>query len=178
MRFTEEQINELFKLKDTLTNKLEKNINENKMLKKNLEIIDVIIKEGSFIKASNLVQSSKNNKNEYYISINNNNVDIAKALVDQNKISISLEKNISINSSVPPLKSFFINRIITKMKKEDLIEVKNKLIKNDEIINCDIIGNNSILQSIIITNYRKKERINEIINTITWSLSRMLENSK
>ena len=33
------------------------------------------------------------------------------------------------------------------------------------------------LREIIIKNYRQKERLDEIINTATWSLTRMLENS-
>ena len=33
------------------------------------------------------------------------------------------------------------------------------------------------LREIIIKNYRQKERVDEIINTATWSLTRMMENS-
>ena len=37
--------------------------------------------------------------------------------------------------------------------------------------------NGSAIREIIIKNYRQKERIDEIINTATWSLTRMVENS-
>jgi len=33
------------------------------------------------------------------------------------------------------------------------------------------------IREIIIKNYRQEERIDEIINTATWSLTRMIENS-
>ena len=36
----------------------------------------------------------------------------------------------------------------------------------------------SLLREVIIKNYRQKERVNEIINTATWSFSKMIENSK
>jgi hypothetical protein len=38
--------------------------------------------------------------------------------------------------------------------------------------------NGSDLREIIIKNYREKERVNELINTAGWSLTRMLENIK
>jgi len=36
--------------------------------------------------------------------------------------------------------------------------------------------NGDTIREIIIKNYRQKERVNEIINTATWSLARMIEN--
>ena len=50
-------------------------------------------------------------------------------------------------------------------------------IKNDEIIDCMINDNGDRIREIIIKNYRQKERVDEIINTATWSLTRMIENS-
>ena len=181
MHFTEEQIKDLFKLKHTLASKLEKNMNENKLLEKNLEIIDMIIKEGSFIKASSLVDHT--NKSEklssfsnYSIQINSNKngMLIANAYITSDKISIVLEKNVSLDVNVPPFKSFFINRIIAGMKKTD---IKDGVSDENKMINCNIVDDKSTLRNITITNYRRKERVNEIVNTITWSLSRMLENS-
>ena len=42
----------------------------------------------------------------------------------------------------------------------------------DYIIN----KNGTDIREIIIKNYRQKERVNELINTAGWSLTRMLEN--
>ena len=44
-------------------------------------------------------------------------------------------------------------------------------------IDCVINKNGPSIREIIIKNYRQKERLDEIINTATWSLTRMLENS-
>ena len=76
-----------------------------------------------------------------------------------------------------PLISFFIERIIGEMKKVDSTDVKNGKIDESSVIDCIINKNGPAIREIIIKNYRQKERLDEIINTATWSLTRMLENS-
>ena len=63
------------------------------------------------------------------------------------------------------------------MKKKDVRQVESGEIKKDDIINCVINNDGSKIREIIIKNYRQKERVDEIINTATWSLTRMIENS-
>ena len=63
------------------------------------------------------------------------------------------------------------------MKKNDIQQVEDGKIKTSEIIDCVINDNDSKIREIIIKNYRQKERVDEIINTATWCLNRMVENS-
>ena len=63
------------------------------------------------------------------------------------------------------------------MKKSDNRLVENGEINEESVINCIINKNGSAIREIIIKNYREKNRIDEIINTATWSLTRMIENS-
>jgi len=63
------------------------------------------------------------------------------------------------------------------MKKNDIQQVEDGKIKNHEVIDCIINDNGSKIREIVIKNYREKERVDEIINTATWSLTRMIENS-
>ena len=63
------------------------------------------------------------------------------------------------------------------MKEKDIKQVESGVIKKDDIINCVINDNGSRIREIIIKNYRQEERVDEIINTATWSLTRMIENS-
>ena len=63
------------------------------------------------------------------------------------------------------------------MKKKDIQQVESGKIKKDDFINCIINNSGSKIREIIIKNYRQKERVDEIINTATWSLTRMIENS-
>ena len=68
-----------------------------------------------------------------------------------------------------------------QMKKEafrdGLDMVKEGKIDPSSVIDCVINKNGPSIREIIIKNYRQKERLDEIINTATWSLTRMLENS-
>ena len=89
----------------------------------------------------------------------------------------SLEDNVVLDPKTPPLKTFFIDRIIGEMKKNDIKQVEDGKIKNHEVIDCIINDNGSKIREIVIKNYRQKERVDEIINTATWSLTRMIENS-
>jgi hypothetical protein len=63
------------------------------------------------------------------------------------------------------------------MKKTDSVDVKDGKIDESSMIDCVINKNGQSIREIIIKNYRQKERLDEIINTATWSLTRMLENS-
>ena len=63
------------------------------------------------------------------------------------------------------------------MKKSDNAAVKDGKINQESVIDCIINKNGSSIREIIIKNYRQKERIDEIINTATWALTRMVENS-
>ena len=63
------------------------------------------------------------------------------------------------------------------MKKSDDRLVENGQIPEESVINCIINKNGTSIREIIIKNYREKNRVDEIINTATWSLTRMIENS-
>ena len=102
---------------------------------------------------------------------------IANAFVTPEKISIIMSEGIGLTDEIPPLRSFFIERIIGEMKKIDSADVKNGKIDQSSVIDCVINKNGPAIREIIIKNYRQKERLDEIINTATWSLTRMLENS-
>ena len=88
-----------------------------------------------------------------------------------------MNEEIGLTDEIPPLRSFFIERIIGEMKKIDSTDVKNGKIDESSVIDCIINKNGPAIREIIIKNYRQKERLDEIINTATLSLTRMLENS-
>ena len=81
----------------------------------------------------------------------------------------------------PPFKSFFINRILEGMKNKDIDKVKQGQLSEIDVISFNTIqkeNNDNILKKIEIKNYRDKDRINEIFNTVAWVFTRMLEKSE
>ena len=177
MGFSDEQINDILELKDQLAGKIAKYLEEIEKLEKNISVLNTVLKQTSFTKASNLSLNTERKKEAIPIIKNSDGSTIANVFVSDDKLSIVLDKNISINSETPPLKTFFIDRIIGEMKNKDNQEVEKGKIRKDDVIDCVISNNGSAIREIIIKNYRQKERVDEIINTATWSLTRMLENS-
>ena len=184
---------ELLALKENLTTQMDKQQEAIEMLAKNLQLLDLILKESSFTKASQLTtttstkeseskeikekqQQQSQQANSIPITQGNDGKIIANAYVTAEQVSIVLDDDVEINADTPPFKSFFLDRIVGEMKKKDSVEAENGKIQKESIIDYIINKNGSDLREIIIKNYRQKERVNEIINTAGWSLTRMLEN--
>ena len=191
MQNTDEQIRKMLELKETIIEKMSKCQDEIDFLQKNLDVLDVILKGSSFTKASALVKNITKQEEpdildtheEDSLEVKKQIVDskdgevIANAFVTPDQVSIVLEDGMILTPEIPPLKTFFIERIIGEMKKSDNAAVKDGKIDQESVIDCIINKNGSAIREIIIKNYRQKERVDEIINTATWSLTRMVENS-
>jgi len=192
MQYTDEQIEKMLELKESIIDKMEKYQEELDFLQKNLDILNIALKGSSFTKASSLprketpqsevvekkIKSQSEEKPESIpIKKNKDGEIIANAFVTPEQVSIILSEGIGLTDEIPPLRSFFIERIIGEMKKTDNVDVKEGKINEDSVIDCIINKNGPSIREIIIKNYRQKERLDEIINTATWSLTRMLENS-
>jgi len=180
MGFSDEQIRNMLELKEDLVEKIIKYKEQIEKLEKNISVLDTILKQSSFTKASDLTRHApKTIKQERKIAItkSSDGTIIANAFVTKEQVSIILENNVTVDTKTPPLKTFFIDRIIAEMKKNDIKQVEDGKIKNHEVIDCIINDNGSKIREIVIKNYREKERVDEIINTATWSLTRMIENS-
>lgn len=174
-------------LRESLIEQIDKHHESIENLEKDITILDLFLKESSFTKASQLTPSKKIEpqeatetikevKNSIPIKQGKDGKIIAKAFVTPEQVSIVLDDNVEINADTPPFKSFFLDRIIGEMKKKDSADVENGKIQRESIIDYIINKNGSDIREIIIKNYRQKERVNELINTAGWSLSRMLEN--
>ena len=171
----------MLELKEEITEKIIKYKEQIEKLERNISVLDTILKQSSFTKASDLTRNAtKTVKQERKVAItkNSDGTTIANVFVTNDEVSIVLEDNVTLDPETPPLKTFFIDRIIGEMKKKDIQQVESGKITKDDVINCIINNNGSKIREIIIKNYRQKERVDEIINTATWSLTRMIENSE
>jgi len=191
MKFSEEQIRDIVTMRDSLVKQIDKHQNAIELLEKNLTILDLVLKESSFTKASSLstvktpepsskitTSSEKSEETSIPITSGSDGKIIANAYITPDQVSIVLADSMEVNADTPPFKSFFIDRIIGEMKRKDSAEAENGKIQKESIIDYIINKNGSDIREIIIKNYRQKERVNEIINTAGWSLTRMLENIK
>ncbi len=206
MKFTEEQIKDIIALKDSLAAQMDRHHRNIIKLEKNITILDSILKESSFTKASHLdletpkdvvEQEQEAAQAEHApqqepqaehapqqllpsipIKKGNTDVIIANAHIAPDSISVILEDGARVSADTPPFKSFFLDRIIAEMKAKDLEEVKHGNIQKEEVIECVVGKDGENIKEITIKNYRLEERAKDLINTVGWSLSRMLEKIK
>jgi len=109
------------------------------------------------------------------------NTVIAQVEVSKEGIEIIPMEYINFNLETPPFKSFFINRILEGMKSKDIDKVKQGQLSETDVISFYTLAKDNsenIIKKIEIKNYRDKERINEIFNTVAWVFTRMLEKSE
>ena len=203
MVFSEAQVKEIVALKESLIEQIDKHQEGIEMLGKNIAMLDLFLKNSSFTKASKLeikkeIEQPKSEiiekpKSEIIEKPKSEIIEkplekstpikrvgdgkiIANAFVTAEQVSIVLDDEISISADTPPFKSFFLDRIIGEMKKKDTVEAENGKIQKESVIDCTINKNGTDIREIIIKNYRQKDRVNELIKTVGWSLTRMLEN--
>ncbi|HEV2192945.1 MAG TPA: hypothetical protein VGR54_04910 [Nitrosopumilaceae archaeon] len=184
MDYSEEQIRDILELKEWISEEIEKHLKEIERLEKNLVILDSVIKQSSFSKASSFVSKSEqkeatlSDKTMIPIKRSTDNKIIANAHVTPDEVIIIPSEDVTLDTETRPFKSFFLGRIIGGMEDKDNLEVQNGKISEDAVINCIINKDGNKIREILIKNYRERERINEIINTASWSFSRMIENSE
>jgi hypothetical protein len=104
------------------------------------------------------------------------NLLISNAEFTSTYVRIPLVDDINLNINTPPFKSFFLNRILEGMKLKDKEKIQKGEIDESEIIDYKVDNDeNGKINSVTISNYRERERLNEIFNTATWVFTRMLE---
>ncbi len=180
MQFSEDQIKDVLEVKEKLTSQIQKHKEEIEMLEKNLALINSLLKQQSFTKASSLKETPQIKKDDYSVPIKKNTDGslIGNAHISPDQVLIVLDDTLNLKEDMHPFKSFFLERIIGEMRKKDIADIEKGIITQDEMINCLINKDGASLREIIIKNYRQKERVNEILNTAAWSLSKMIENVK
>lgn len=99
---------------------------------------------------------------------------LGKASVSGDTISIIPQEDLKFSTQAPPFKSFFWGKIINRMETEDDQAIKEGTLSKLEKISVDIIkDDDDNIQNIIIQNFRKYDRMMDLINTITWTFRKI-----
>lgn len=100
---------------------------------------------------------------------------IAIAQVTRDRVVIEPVAEVVLHSDTPPFKSFLVGKILTGMKsKDEELAAKGRIPKGKEI-RYNVAEKAGRISNISIENYRENERLTEILNTVGWTFSRMLE---
>ncbi len=183
MSYSEENLRDILELREWISEEIEKREKEIDRFRQNLRILDSLVKQSSFSKASSLVsnkqslQQSQQTSSVIPIKTQDNKI-LANAHVTSDELVIIPSEDVILDMETHPFKSFFLGRIIGGMENQDKLDAQNGKIPQNTTISCLVNKDGNRIREILIKNYRQKERVNEIINTVTWSFSRMIENSQ
>ena len=191
MDYSEENMRDILELREWISEEIEKREREIEKFQQNLRILDSLVKQSSFSKASSLISSNKQNMQSAQQSIQANqqissvipiktseNKILANTHVTPDELVIIPLEDTILDVETHPFKSFFLGRIIGGMENQDRVDVQNGKIPQNSAISCLVNKDGTRIREILIKNYRQKERVTEIINTVTWAFSRMIENSQ
>jgi len=100
---------------------------------------------------------------------------MATAVVSPEKIIIIPSSEVRVSQTIPPFQNFFINRILKGYETKDQELVASGKLDAKDALKFGVEETDGIISKVTIENYREKARVNEILNTINWAFTKMLE---
>jgi hypothetical protein len=185
MSFTEEEIRRAADMKMWIEARIAEHEADIERLKQMLLIIDSILRQSSFKTAAEIESKPAVAVSESFESFSEvrplkrakDGLLLGNAYISQDTVVIIPASDIRIMLDTPPFKSFFVNRILEGMRAKDNEAVKGGKMLQNQALSYTVEEDKGRLIKIIIKNYGNQTRLNEIISTVTWSFTRMLEKS-
>ncbi|HXQ92012.1 MAG TPA: hypothetical protein VN739_03335, partial [Nitrososphaerales archaeon] len=100
---------------------------------------------------------------------------IATAFVTAEKIIVVPNSDVKVSQTIPPFQNFFVNRIVKGYESKDQELVSTGKLDSQQALKFTIEESDGNISKVTIENYREKVRLNEILSTINWAFTRMLE---
>jgi hypothetical protein len=100
---------------------------------------------------------------------------IATAFVSNAKIIVVPSSDVKLSQTIPPFQTFFVNRILKGYETKDQELVSSGKLPSAEAMKYTIEESEGNISKVSVENYREKVRLNEILSTINWAFTRMLE---
>jgi len=190
---TDEQLKRAADLKEWLESRISELQEEVEKLKEVEGIVDGILRASSFRPASEVMAASPVSRTPPKVETEEDEggqipeirelrrdkggETIAVARITNERVVIEPVAEVTLKAETPPFKSFLIGKILTNMKAKDQeLATKGSLPKGKEL-SYTVSEKGGRIAGITIENYRENERLTEILNTVGWTFSRMLEKS-
>ena len=144
-------------------------------LKETLSYVDNSLRASTFRQADEMMTETKEAPEVRELKRDKGGQVIATATITPDAVAIEPNSGVVLKTSTPPFKSFLMGKILQEMKaKDEELIGSGKLAKGAEL-RFDADEANGAIVKLVIENYRDKTRLNEILNTVSWTFSRMLE---
>ncbi len=196
--YSEDDVRRAAEIREWLVKQISDKAEELDRLRTTLTLVDSLLKQGSFRAAAALEpraqspppsprQATANSQPARQSNLETTGKDIrplkrakdefvlANAEVATNAITITPAPGVTLSANTPPFRSFFLSRILDGMKGRDAEKVSQGAIKESDTIDYRVDEEGGNIKKITISNYRDKDRLQEIFNTSSWVFTRMLE---
>ena len=175
MDSSERDVKKAAELKLWLEGRIAELQDEIERLKESLGYVDATLRASSFRPANEILTEARKVPEVRALKRDKGDQVIARASVTQDSVSVEPSDGVTLKSVTSPFRSFLLDKILQGMKTSDLDLIsKGKLGKGMEL-RFDVEESNGAIAKLIVENYREMARLNEILNTVSWTFSRMLE---
>lgn len=174
MASSESDVKRAAELKLRLEGRIAQLRDEIDMLSETLNYVDATLRASTFKPAIEMMSEAKEPSEIRELKRDRGGEVIATASITSDAVIIE-PVGVALNSSTPPFKSFLIGKILQGMRtKDEELAGSGKLQKGSEL-RFDVEEGNGSISKLVVENYREKPRLNEILSTVSWTFSRMLE---
>ncbi|MDG6913953.1 MAG: hypothetical protein JRN34_03755 [Nitrososphaerota archaeon] len=143
-------------------------------LKETLGYVDSTLRATTFKPAIEMLAGSKEIPETRELKRDKGGEVIAVATITSDAVSVE-PSGVVLKATTPPFKSFLLGKILDGMKAKDEELVRGGKLAKGAGLKFDVEEANEAITKLIVENYRDKARLNEILNTVAWTFSRMLE---
>ena len=175
MAAPDEQVKKAAELKLWLESRIAELQEETERLKETLMLVDSTLRASTFKSAIDLMDESKEIAETRELKRDKGGQVIATASVVSKSVSVEPAEGVTLKTSTPPFKSFLIGKILQGMKAKDEELVSTGKLGKEEAFEFEVKEEGGLVKRIVVENYRDKSRLNEILSTMAWTFSRMLE---
>ncbi|MCW4034006.1 MAG: hypothetical protein NWF03_01435 [Candidatus Bathyarchaeota archaeon] len=99
---------------------------------------------------------------------------LAEIFADKDTVQIVFPTDKTFDVSLPPFRSFFVDRVLAKMQEKDREDASKGQLTPDKILAFSIKQDGDVLKQITIRNVRP-ERARELKSSLRWTLEKMYE---
>ncbi len=175
MATSEDQIRKAAELKLWLENRIAELQEEIERLKETLVLVDASLRASAFRPAIEMLDEAKEIAEMRELKRDKGGEVIATASVTSESVTIEPKAGVKLLQSTAPFKSFLVGKILQGMRSKDQELVSSGKLGKGRELKFDVEERGGAIKRLMIENYREKARLNEILSTVAWTFSRMLE---
>ena len=99
---------------------------------------------------------------------------LARAHVTDDRVSIVMADGVDVDAESDQIQEFLLGKVVGRMKREDAVGVEEGRIEAGRTVEAEVESDGARLVSVTVTNYRERERSNEIVGTARWAINQLV----